>query len=729
MKWNSVHLIWMRELRDQLRDPRTLFMIGILPLLLYPLLGVAFLQMVQFLRRAPLKVYLVGAEQLPENPSLFGLDDRPGTDPSTRGPQFETKMLPRDTGWIERTESSARMLLESGEADAVVYFPPDFGRRLRHFQNSLTQSFEMKSANLENEIPEPAVYYSTAKDKSRMANDRLTARFRLWRQRVVEDTLASHDLPVDATRPFEWSNNDLSEPVGRRAVMWSKILPFVALIWALTGAFYPAIDLCAGEKERGTLETLLSSPAERSEIVAGKLLTVMVFSIATSLLNLGSMGITAAFIGSQFQNSSGPESLFTIGAPPWFAVAWLVAALVPISALFSAASLALAAMAKSTREGQYYLMPLMLITMPLLLLPMFPSAGLDLGTSLIPLTGVVLLLRSLIEGEYGLAMLYFVPVTLVTTACCFFAIRWAIGQFKSESVLFRESERLQLRLWLRHVIHNRGDVPTATQAVLCGVLLLVIRFFASFLLPMPQDWNQFVVITAATMIVFFAVPALLMTLLLTRSPHKTLLLGRPSFTSLLAAFFLALFLHPIGLAMHQVIQIIYPANEAMMEQFKSILGMAPSVWHLLPVLALAPAICEELAYRGFILSGLRQAGSNWKAVVTTSVFFGVAHGVIQQSLNATLLGLVIGLIAVRSGSIWPCIVFHFTHNASVILAPHFFGDSSDTFPLYGWHILLISVAGAVWLIRWFVVHSASDNRPPNSFDGAEPRTANYPSTP
>ncbi len=68
------------------------------------------------------------------------------------------------------------------------------------------------------------------------------------------------------------------------------------MIWALTGAFYPAIDLCAGEKERGTLETLLSSPAQRSEIVTGKLLTVMLFSIATSVLNLVSMGLTGALV-------------------------------------------------------------------------------------------------------------------------------------------------------------------------------------------------------------------------------------------------------------------------------------------------------------------------------------------------------------------------------------------------------------------------------------------------
>ena len=84
--------------------------------------------------------------------------------------------------------------------------------------------------------------------------------------------------------------------MSRRAAFWSKVLPFVVFIWALTGAFYPAVDLCAGEKERGTLETLLSSPAERSEIVMGKLLTIMGFSSATSLLNLLSMAITGTAV-------------------------------------------------------------------------------------------------------------------------------------------------------------------------------------------------------------------------------------------------------------------------------------------------------------------------------------------------------------------------------------------------------------------------------------------------
>src|ERR1700741_435718 len=110
-------------------------------------------------------------------------------------------------------------------------------------------------------------------------------------------------------------------PTQRSAAMWSKILPFVLLIWALTGAFYPAVDLCAGEKEGGTLETLLSSPAERIEIVWGKLFTVMLFSVTTAVLNIRSMGITGSLV---------MKNLPGFGPPPPLAPLWLFIALLPV---------------------------------------------------------------------------------------------------------------------------------------------------------------------------------------------------------------------------------------------------------------------------------------------------------------------------------------------------------------------------------------------------------------
>ena len=113
-------------------------------------------------------------------------------------------------------------------------------------------------------------------------NGRSSACSTIGKPQVVRQNLLAGRVPANVARPFQVKSLDVAEPRQQDAAVWAKILPFVLFIWALTGAFYPAVDLCAGEKERGTLETLLSSPALRSEIVWGKLLTVMTFSIATA---------------------------------------------------------------------------------------------------------------------------------------------------------------------------------------------------------------------------------------------------------------------------------------------------------------------------------------------------------------------------------------------------------------------------------------------------------------
>src|SRR4029078_971804 len=145
-------------------------------------------------------------------------------------------------------------------------------------------------------VPSVEVFANTASDKSKVAEQRVREVLDRWKQKIVAENLERRNLPVAAVQPFQLKQTDVAEPVRRRAALWSKILPFVLMVWALTGAFYPAVDLCAGEKERGTLETLLSSPAARSEIVWGKLLTVMTFSMATSLLNMVSMTATGTII-------------------------------------------------------------------------------------------------------------------------------------------------------------------------------------------------------------------------------------------------------------------------------------------------------------------------------------------------------------------------------------------------------------------------------------------------
>ena len=715
MKLSNVNLIFSRELRDQLRDRRTLFTIAVLPIFLYPLLGMLLIQVTQFTRQHPANIWIVGSEFLPEDKPLI------------QGKHFAAELFqyPEDQNLLDVSRhdelstgkgSSGSMpqveqAVRTGDVDAVLIFPITFADQLERFRRRLSQAQRDDQEALINEVPKPRIFFDQARDNSRVARDRLAGVLYRWREEIGQTYLKENRIPLTATRPFETVVTDVAPETKLRAAVWSMILPFVVMIWALTGAFYPAIDLCAGEKERGTLETLLSSPARRSEIVGGKLLTIMFFSIMTALLNLASMGITAALMMGQLQQLEHTFPEIPLGLPPLISLIWLVIALIPMAALFSALSLALAALARSAKEGQYYLMPLLLVMMPLMVLPVLPSITLDAGTSLIPVTGLILLVRSLMESDYSTAMVYFLPVSCVTTICCLLAIRWAIDQFNNESVLFRESERLDLGLWIQHVVRDRGDTPTIGEALLCAAIILVLRFLSSFQLSMPENWNGIAVLTVITQIAFFATPALLMALILTRNVWATLLLRRPPLWAIPAAVSLAICLHPAVTMLSQYVQQIYPMPEAIEQMSQKLITQAPNIWVLLLVLAVTPAICEELAFRGFILSGLRHLGHRWWAIVLSSLFFGIAHGIIQQTITATIVGVIIGYLAIQTGSLFICILFHIAHNSTAIVVSTFHEEIFQHLPLrtwifeeesnYSWPFVIVTLVCALLLLQWF----------------------------
>jgi sodium transport system permease protein len=670
MNLSNVRLIMNREVRDQLRDRRTLFMIFVLPILLYPLLGLSMFQVVQFVSEHATRVLVIGSERLPPSPALLDgnrFASRWFGDPE-RNRLLELEFQPEKPGVDEPSSedrlATARHQVQNGEYEAVIYFPADFNDRLQIFQTELDKRADGHANDLK--VPSPEIFYNTAREKSQVTFFRISQVLDRWTNEIGRQNLVRHHLPESAARPFAYKEQDVAGEGHRDAALWSKLLPFMLLLWALTGAFYPAVDLCAGEKERGTLETLLTSPAARSEIVWGKLLTVMLFSMGTAILNLLSMGITGSFVMAQIAAVSNLGAEAQIGAPPLLAPLWLLIALLPVSALFSALCLALAAFARSSKEGQYYLMPLVMITMPLVILPMAPGVELTLGNSLIPVTGIVLLLRSMLEGNYAQALPFIPPVALVTLGCCLMAVRWAVDQFNSESVLFREGERLDIGLWLKQLLRDREDTPSAAEALLCGVLILMVGFFMNLLIAKQDLSANPVALAAISQLVVIATPALLMTIMLTRSPRKTLLLNRPPLLSIPAAALLALAAHPIVGLLNAGVQKLYPVNSNLEKAISNLMGNLPSFWVAMLLLAVLPAICEELAYRGFILSGLRHLGHKWRAIAISSFFFGVTHGILQQSIVAFVVGLMLGYLAVQSGSILPGIVYHLVHNTSII---------------------------------------------------------------
>ncbi len=687
MNWRHIQLIYHREMRDQLRDRRTLFTIAVLPLLLYPLIGLLMMQVAQFNREYSVRIRVVGHENWPQAHPLLDPQRKLSLPASATEParliEFSTEPWPvdgEDLEGLRRTSSSAVQL---DFVDAVLIVKPEFQA---HMQRRLASaSIKVEAGNAPEVATDLAegdgvaeqatapkfiddgleLVVNLARDHSQLAQSRLQRVLDSWQQSWISKELVLAGISPQLVEPLALSQTDVSPVSVRRAMLWSKVLPFVMLVWALTGAFYPAIDLCAGEKERGTLETLLSSPARRNEIVWGKLFTVATFSISSALLNLFSMHATAGLIVKQLALAGSSQAADALGPLPIHALGWLVLLLLPMAAFFSALALAVAALARSTKEGQYYLMPLLLVTLPLVSLPMIPSLSLNLGTSLVPVSGAVFLVRSLIEGRYAEALMHLPVVVMVTIACCLLSIRWAIRQFESESVMFRESDRWNLQSWLHHLWRDRGMTASPAEAILCGLIILVAMFFAQFMAGSSiADWNAVVRMTVAVQIGLILMPCLLMAIFLTRSLRHALRIHHVQPSHLAAAICLGVTLHPTYTALGNAIRYVYSLGDqiqAALAHFSQLIYAQP-LWAVLLLLAVMPAICEELTFRGFIFGGLVKQGGALRAILITSLFFGFTHTILQQSIAATIMGLMLGLIAWRTGGVVCCIAVHVINN-------------------------------------------------------------------
>jgi len=682
----------------------------------------SFFQISQFMREQPTSVLIVGAKELDGiEPPLIVNNRFSGAlfDDEQEAELLKLDFQPDEPRGEARSAADlwaeACLAVDQGKYDAALRIPPEYAETVAAMRRDIAQRAGRDASSPEVRarhaamgllpIPDFDVKLA-ATEKSGLTFKRLMGMTKRWKEALVHENLVAGGVPLSAVEPFNLNVHEPDETSFADVAIWAKLLPVMLLLWALTGAFYPAVDLCAGEKERGTLETLLSSPAERSEIVLGKLVTIMLFSMLTAVLNLVAIGITGWLLLSQLPG---------IGTPPLVSVVWLLIALVPVSALFSALCLALAAFARSTKEGQYYLMPLLLVTMPLAILPIAPNVELNLGTSLIPVTGVVLLLRAALEGNYWQALQFLPPVLGVTLAGCLISIRWAVDQFNSESVLFRESERLDLGLWMRHLLQDRQPTPTVAAAVFCGVTILVVKFFMSFALAGRGD---LLIQAVFTQLAVVATPALLMTAMFTNSPRQTLILRAAPWLAVPAAMLLAVLLHPAVQVLQAGVMKLYPLSGEMEKTLRALqetLQQGPLLVVLLVGAAL-PAVCEELAFRGFILSGLRHTGHKWRAIVITAVFFGVTHSILQQSIITCLVGVVVGYLAVQTGSIFPCMVFHVCYNGlamlftrltpelvnrapelQVLLAPAADGEGF----VYRTPLVVLGGLGALAILYWF----------------------------
>jgi sodium transport system permease protein len=155
-----------------------------------------------------------------------------------------------------------------------------------------------------------------------------------------------------------------------------------------------------------------------------------------------------------------------------------------------------------------------------------------------------------------------------------------------------------------------------------------------------------------------------MAIFLTRSIRTALRLHVPQARHVLAAIGLGICMHPSYMLLSNGIQQLYQIGEEtqlVLQHFQSLVTAQP-LWAILLLMALLPAICEELAFRGFIFGGLLHDRGVLRAIVISALFFGFTHTVLQQSISASFMGLVLGYIAWRTGGVVCTMVVHAINN-------------------------------------------------------------------
>jgi sodium transport system permease protein len=402
MSARNIGIVYRKELTEALRDRRTLIIMVVVPLLIFPIFSVGFGAAIAALigkaKEETPKVMVIGGEDSPA--VLAGLKNVP-----------KIQVVPLQSDWKEQVVNK--------QVPVVVEIPEGFQRNLAE-QKEQTVLIHDYEGDL----------------KSETAKDKIEKYFNDYRDSVVKDRLAARNLPVSVLKPFEIKPHNVAPPEkSGGALFFGGFIAYIVVFLCLNGGMHPAMDLTAGEKERGTMETILSSPISRTHLVLGKFLLVLTTALTTAALSVVSMGISFAIVNTLHTKPiQAGESDATLHIGFGAALSVFIMA-VPLAVLFASVLLTIASFAKSYKEAQSYITPLLFIVILPAIAAMLPGVELNLKLALVPVLNVSLLCKELVIGTYhwNYIAIIFVSTCVYAAAALFLAIK----MFQRESVLFR----------------------------------------------------------------------------------------------------------------------------------------------------------------------------------------------------------------------------------------------------------------------------------------------------
>ncbi len=509
-------------------------------------------------------------------------------------------------------------------------------------------------------VPVVRVYYRANRDESRRGSALLVDRMVDARKQDRAEALLGRGFESDPDEAILLSRVDVATPEQAAGFYFGRLLPLLLVFLTLTGASVAAMDSVAGEKERGSLETLLTTSVRRIEIIAAKQMTILSVALFITLAQAGNLfvylGLGLIELPAEMDIDVSPAAVLV-----------LFALYIPVAIVVSSLLLLISAYAKTYKETQLYLLPVFLGLMVLTAAGLLPAVSLRSLIAVVPVANVSVAVREIMVGHYDIPMLLAACASMLLAA--FLMLRWSSRMLDKErlvtaqdldeadlaggAALFPRRVLLWfLGMWAIVIIAPSNIDALSRLEGQWAFNMFGVIFLGSLLMIRVHrlDWRQALAIRPVRPQVWLAVLLLVPSTLLT------------------------------GIFVVSLSSVFLPFPEEMLEQFASeLLPEDFPLWQIMLMMALTPGIVEEMAFRGLLLHGLHRRLRPVVLILVVGIIFGLFHQALFRIIPTTYLGVVITTVAVLTGSIFPCMLLHAGNNAFAFLL-YRYGVEIETWP-------------------------------------------------
>lgn len=680
MKTKAFKLLLKKELLDVFRDKKAIIMMVLVPILLYPLIffgSMAVMTMIQSnMEEGEYKVAIVASddgalksavEKHNENAKVEA-QEKAETESTDQGNSSEDSVS---------QGNSASTSANGIATDVLTLVDAPSGDYQEALQNEELDAYVTSSKDSSGKTVYEVYYVSSITNSSYAAGIVRDVVDELSREESKEKIQAA-GLDADVImNPVVCESEDLASSEQSAGSILGMILPFLLVLSLLMGTMYPAIDVTAGEKERGTLETLLTLPVSNREIIFSKFFTVAIIGIISALLNIVSiafMGIYMIRLMGDAMESMG-ISFAGIDIGKFIpAIIFTVLAILAFSLFISAVTMCITSLAKSYKEANNYITPLMLVVMLTGYIGFIPNIELTHTMALVPVANICLMIKNLLlfKVEYNLVAVVLVSNVLYAIVAVLILSRI----YDSENVLFDEG-KFSLKLFERRSNMKKGGVPTTGDAWFMVVFVMFAYLYLGSVLEMKYGFGG---IFGIQMIIF--VLPLLYVLYTKRSILQTYSFRKTKFMNFVAALFMGCGAMLIGIILTSFVSMLFPTEAEMVSSGLMNELMSDNELLTFAVVALTPAVCEEMLFRGFLFSAFRGRYKIVVSVLLTAVIFGVYHMSIVRFFTTALLGAALAVIVYYSDSIFPAMMMHAINNGIAVLQMYHPDTMENIFPLF-----------------------------------------------